>query len=252
MDGVADGIGGTRYILVVDPDVNERFTMSMLLQRFGYTVQMASTVSEGIDFLCVAPAVAVFAEAGSAGTELMARLAADARFRNVPLVMVTDAPDQALEERERGGGLAAVLRKPFDAEQVFKVIQRVIEKGTRQNIRIATALPASLRNGVAGGVDGYVTVLSQYGLFFRTLSPRPAQSTATVEFPLWGRTISINATVLYIVSFDEGPFSEPGMGMKFSRIAPEDSALVRAYILEHISTDLVPTRPDLGYRGGSA
>lgn len=252
MDGVVENLGRTRYLLVVDPEVNERFTMSMLLQRFGYTVQMASSVGEGLNFLCVAPAVAVFAEAEKAGGELMERLAADARFRSVPIVMVADGPDRALEVQQRRGSLAGLLRKPLDAEQVYKVIQQVVEKGSRRNIRIGTSLPAVLAGDSGAESPGYVTVLSQYGLFFRTLSPLQANTAATIRLKLWDRTIALEATVLYVVSFDQGPFAEPGMGMKFTRIAPEDSALVRAFILEHFGSDLLPVRPDLGYRGGSA
>jgi len=70
-----------RYLLVVDRDGNERFTMSMLLQRFGYTVASTSSASEAIDFLCVAPADAVFVEAGETGDDLTERLQGDARFK---------------------------------------------------------------------------------------------------------------------------------------------------------------------------
>ncbi|MBS1243002.1 MAG: hypothetical protein H6R44_757, partial [Nitrospirae bacterium] len=35
--------GQMRYILVVDSDWNDRFTLSMLLQRFGYTVASTSS-----------------------------------------------------------------------------------------------------------------------------------------------------------------------------------------------------------------
>ena len=38
MNGPALVSGQMRYILVVESDWKERFTLSMLLQRFGYTV----------------------------------------------------------------------------------------------------------------------------------------------------------------------------------------------------------------------
>ena len=251
MTHIVEGIGKTRYILVLDPDPNERFTMSMLLQRFGYTVATAGTVAEGIEFLCVAPAVAIFAEAGVAGSDLRARLAADARFREVPLVLVADRLERDLEQLQRRGELAGLLRSPLNAEEVFKVIQMVVENGTRRNIRISTALEAVLRDG-SGSMEGYITVLSQYGLFFRTLTPRPAGTEARVDFSLWDRPISLEAAVLYGVTFEEGPFSEPGMGMKFLQIAAEENALVRAFILEHFCGDILPAAPELGYRGGIA
>lgn len=251
MSDVISGIGGTRYILVVDPNVNERYTMSMLLQRFGYTVASASSVREGIEYLCVAAAVAVFAESATVGDDLTELLQRDLRFREVPLVLVSDGRTPELEERVRKGTLAGLLRAPLNAEEVFKVIQQVIEKGPRRNIRMATALPAKIRDG-EGSLEGYVTVLSQYGLFFRSLAPRPAGSRVSVEWSLWDRPVRLEAEVLYVVTFDDGPFSEPGMGMKFLRIDPEYSVLVRAFILDHYCGDLHAPAPDLGFRGGAA
>jgi len=251
MSDSVQGIGKTRYILVVDPDPNERFTMSMLLQRFGYTVASAGSVKESIDYLCVAPAVAIFAEAGGMGTDLRARLADDGRFRDVPLVLVADSLERDLELLQRRGEVAGLLRLPLNAEEVFQVIQTVIEKGTRRNIRIATALPGRLKDR-AENAEGFVTVLSQFGMFFRTLNPLPAGYRTTVEFSLWDRTIRLEVVVLYSVTFEEGPFSEPGLGMKFVQVAAEDSALVRAYILEHFCGDILPAAPELGYRGGVA
>jgi CheY-like chemotaxis protein len=252
MERMLSGIGGTRYILVVDPDVNERYTMSMLLQRFGYTVASAGSVREGIDYLCVAPAVAVFAEAGKIGTELMERIGQDLRFREVPLVLVSDVVREPfLEEQVRQGSLAGVLRSPLHAEAVFQIIQKVVEKGPRRNLRVATALPAVLLDE-EGNLDGYITVLSQYGLFFRTLMPRTQGVRVIVEFVIWERKISLEATVLYGVTFDEGPFSDPGMGMKFSLIGAEDSVLLRAFILEQLCGDIIPFVADLGYPEGAA
>ncbi len=243
-------VGQLMYILVIDADVNERFTMSMILHRFGYTVCVAGSVREGIEFLCVAPAVAIFAESGAVGSELLARLSNDARFRAVPVVLASESPDRGLEERIRRGELAGLIRKPLDIDNVYQVIQKVIEKGSRVNIRISAVLPARLKGG--SETEGHVTVLSQYGMFFRTLAPRPAGSRVVVDLTLWDRVISLDTEVLYIVSFEEGPFCEPGMGMKFVGINPEDNNLIRAFIHDYLWDGLAPLDSAGGYRGGEA
>jgi len=247
-----DKIGGQlMYILVVDTDVNERFTMSMILQRFGYTVCVAGSVREGIEFLCVAPAVAVFAEAGAVGTDLMERLGSDARFKDVPVVLATGSTDRGLEESVRRGELAGLIRKPLDIDNVYQVIQKVVEKGSRTNIRISAALPAKLQDG-SKATEGHVTVLSQYGMFFRTLDHRPAGTRLAVDLSLWDRVVTVEAVVLYVVSFEEGPFCEPGMGMKFVRVNPEDNNLIRAFIHDFLWEGIAPADPARGYRGGEA
>jgi hypothetical protein len=44
----------------------------------------------------------------------------------------------------------------------------------------------------------------------------------------------LRAVVLYLVTFEQGPFREPGMGMKFVDVRPEDSALIRFFINEQL------------------
>jgi CheY-like chemotaxis protein len=232
--------GQMRYILVVDSDWNDRFTLSMLLQRFGYTVASTSSAREGVEFLCVAPAVAVFADGGAVGAELAARLKADARFRDIPLILVVTGRDRDLEKRLSRGELAGLLQAPINPNDVFQVIQKAIEKGSRGNIRIPTALPAELRDE-HGGTDGFVTVLSQYGMFYRTMEPRPVKTRAGVSISFGDRMVKLRAEVLYVVSFEQGPFREPGMGMKFVDIAPEDSALLRFFIHEQLGAGIIPT-----------
>lgn len=237
--------GQMRYLLVVDSDWNDRFTLSMLLQRFGYTVASTDNAREGVEFLCVAPAVAVFTEAGAAGDELAARLRSDGRFRDLPLIMVDDGRDRGLEERLKRGEFAGLLRTPVNPDEVFQVVQKAIENGSRQNIRITTALPAELDAG-SGAVEGFVTVLSQYGMFFRTLTPLPAHAHAGVRISIGDRVADLRAEVLYVVTFEQGPFCEPGMGMKFVDLAPEDSALIRFFIHEQVSGGIIPGGPLTG------
>jgi two-component system chemotaxis response regulator CheY len=225
--------GQMRYLLVVDSDWSDRFTLSMLLQKFGYSVASTNNAREGIEYLCVAPPEAVFAEAGPVTDELIERLKKDTRFRDVPVIIVTTARDRRMEERLRLDEIAGLLRVPVDPYEVYQVIQKVIEKGMRRNIRIETAIEAALHHD-AEVMDGYITVLSQLGMFFRTLEPLPVNTRATVAFPLWDKAVRIEAQVLYAVTFEQGPFSEPGMGLKFVKISPRDSALIKAFIEEQI------------------
>jgi CheY-like chemotaxis protein len=249
MSGPALVSGQMRYILVVESDWKERFTLSMLLQRFGYTVASTSSAGEAVEFLCVAPPVAVFVETGEVGMELSARLKADRRFGDVPLVLVTGRRDPALQERLHQGEFAGVITSPVDPDEAYRIIQKVIEKGLRENIRILTALPAELQDG-HGTAKGFITVLSQYGMFFRTLDPLPVNGCAAVSFRLGEGTVKVMAQVLYVVSFEEGPFSEPGMGMKFVDISPEDSGMIRFFIYEEVGAGIIP--PERGTETGRA
>jgi hypothetical protein len=54
-------------------------------------------------------------------------------------------------------------------------------------------------------------------------------------FTLAGRTIRLEASVLYSYSFGEGPFKEPGMGMRFARIDVDDRSFLQQYIRERFT-----------------
>jgi CheY-like chemotaxis protein len=222
-----------RYLLVVDSDWSDRFTLSMLLQRFGYSVASTNNAREGIEYLCVAPVEAVFAEAGPVSSELIERLKKDPRFSDIPIIIVATERNREMEERLRYGDIAGLLRTPVDPAEVFTTIQKVIEKGSRSNIRIATAIEAVLHHD-ADVRNGFITVLSQLGMFFRTLEPLPVETRVTAAFPIWDKAVRLEAQVLYPVTFEQGPFCEPGMGMKFIHIGPQDSAMIKAFIHEQL------------------
>ncbi len=227
-----------RFILVVDNNVDDRFHTSMVLQQFGYNICTAGTAVEAIEFMSVAPPAGVVAEAGLTGSNLLSRIKKDPCFSDVPVILLSSTPNAALEDRARRGEYAAFLRKPVDVEALYRAIQSAVEKTPRQNIRIATSLKAKLEDES----DGIVTVLSEFGMFFRTLDPRPVNSHLSLSIEIKGRTIKLEAVVLYSCSFDEGPFKEPGMGMKFVEINLEDRALIKAFILEQVEGGIA--RPD--------
>lgn len=227
-----------RYILVIDSNVDDRFQTGMLVQRFGYDICTASSASDAIDFMHVAPPAAIVTEAGLTGAGLVSRIKKDARFSDIPVILLTATPDLDLEIRARKGEFAC-LRKPLDVEKFYQAFQAAVEKTPRKNIRIGTSLEARLENIEEGG-KGRVSVLSEYGLFFRTHEPRELNERVTVSFTIRDRTIKVEAVVLYSYALEASPFREPGMGMKFVKIGPEDQAFIRAFILEEVQEGIRP------------
>jgi len=58
--------------------------------------------------------------------------------------------------------------------------------------------------------------------------------------------VDLRAEVLYIVSFEEGPFCEPGMGMKFVDIAPRTAPCSGSFIHEKLGAGIIPSGPAAG------
>jgi CheY-like chemotaxis protein len=228
------------YILVVDECTEDRYYTSMLLRRFGFNVFAAHTTEKAIEFMTVAPPLAVIVAAESNGSLLLSWLKQDPRFFDVPLLLLSWWPAPTLSDKEHLGGFVASLRKPVNVMELYRVIQSAVEKSPRQNIRIASHLRVRLEDG-PDSLDGFATVISEYGMFYRTLDPRPVASPIRVNIEIKGKHIQIETVVLYIIRFDEGPFKEPGMGMKFVTISRADRDLIASYILERVEEGL--TRP---------
>jgi response regulator RpfG family c-di-GMP phosphodiesterase len=106
------------YILVIDGNVDDRFLLSMFLQRFGYDICTASTTADAIEFMNVAPPVAIVAEA-IMGASLVSRIKIDNRFLGVTIILVAAIPNLDLELRTRRGEFAAILSKPLDVEKIL-------------------------------------------------------------------------------------------------------------------------------------
>jgi hypothetical protein len=57
---------------------------------------------------------------------------------------------------------------------------------------------------------------------------------------LAGGEIKAKAAVLYSYAENEGPYREPGMGVKFIEIADRDRNAIRQFIKGQLTRDIVP------------
>jgi hypothetical protein len=76
-------------------------------------------------------------------------------------------------------------------------------------------------------------------MFFRTLEPLPINTIIPAVFEIKGRHIKLDAVVLYTTNFDDGPFKEAGMGMKFVNISHDDRNRIATLIIEQFEEGIV-------------
>jgi CheY-like chemotaxis protein len=210
----------------------------MLLQRFDYNACTATTGNDAFELAGTAvPELIITALdlTDLPGAELVHRLKLDSRTSHIPVIVINDAPDSDLERQCRKAGVVAFLVNPVPAEVLFRTIQKTIEPTPRENIRIRTRLSISMNSKLLDSNKGEcITELSEYGMYVRTLEPCPPQSRVAVRFEVSGRSISGEAEVLYCHRVGEGPFKEPGMGLKLVTLGPGDRDFIRTYIREEV------------------
>ncbi len=237
-----------RFIMVVDGDTNDLVYTSILLQRFQYHVCTAKTAAEALAMTAIAPPVLVVTAQflpDMSGYDLFLRLKLDPRTSEVPVIVITHAGDLLTAQRFREAGVAACLDKPVQVETLYTAVQAAIESRPRKNLRITTVLPVTV-NGVLMSRDAgeCATVLSEHGIYIRTLKPALVNTRLLLTILVKNRLVSVDAVVLYTYGHGQGLFKEPGMGLKFVRIEPEDREFIRQYIREEITRGVAPSAAD--------
>jgi CheY-like chemotaxis protein len=238
------GFERSRYILLVDNKTNDVFYTSMLLQRFDYRVCSANSVRDALEMISVALPALVIADLslpGMNGLDLLRLLKEDNRTAALPVIIFTPAGDLNAEGRCRDAGAAAVVSKPAKAENIYRAVQAAIEPVPRANIRIHARVPVKVNDIPLDCIeDECATVLSEHGMYIRMVKPYDRNEQVSIEMNLNGRGISIHASVLYSHRYGEGPFKEPGMGLKFIRIAAEDREFIRKFISDEVNRGIYP------------
>jgi CheY-like chemotaxis protein len=237
-----------RFIMVADGDTNDLVYISLLLQRFQYHVCTAKTAAEALAMTAIAPPILVVTAQflpDMSGYDLFLRLKLDPRTSEVPVIVLTHAGDLLTAQRFREAGVAACLDKPVQVEDLYPAVQAAIESRPRKNLRITTVLPVTV-NGVLLSSDAgeCATVLSEHGIYIRTLKPAVVNTRLLITILVKNRLLSADAVVIYTYGHGRDLFKEPGMGLKFVRITPEDREFIRQYIREEITRGVSPSSAD--------
>jgi CheY-like chemotaxis protein len=233
-----------RYILIVESKTTDVFCDSMLLQRFEYRVCAVNSAGQAVELASLALPALVIADLhlpGLSGVDLITLLRQDPRTASLPVILLAPAGDRSAERRCREAGAAACIAKPVLAEELYCAVQAAIEATPRSSIRIRTRLSVSVNNVPLDCVEGEcASVLSEHGMYVRTLSPYPRDDRLALEMNINGRVVYTEAAVLHSHRPGEGPFRGPGMGLKFIRMAPGDQEFIRQFIREEVSRGIMP------------
>jgi len=233
----------TRYILLVDNKNSDLFTCSLLLQRFDYRVCTSNTAGQALEMVSVAVPSLIIADLllpGMSGLDLFNLLKQDPRTAEVPVIFLSQADDPTAESRCHETGAFACIPKPIETEALFRIVQSAIESHPRVNIRIPTKLSVSVNKTPLDSIEGEcASVLSEHGMYVRMRKPYQRDEQLDVELKINGRLIPAKATVLYCHRFDDGPFREPGMGLKFMKLAHGDREFIREFIRSEITRGIV-------------
>jgi CheY-like chemotaxis protein len=115
-------------ILVVDDEPLIATVLEAVLEDAGYKVVTAANGRQGLDRLAEAPGADLvlldMMMPVMSGPAMLAAMAADPALGAIPVIILSSLPEEAV--RARVDGVAAILRKPYTADEVLATIARVL------------------------------------------------------------------------------------------------------------------------------
>lgn len=119
-------------VLSVEDDPELQHLLSLALSAAGFVVHYAFTGPEGYEKALELEPDAIVCDMmlpGLSGPDLLVKLKEHERLREVPVIVTTafsEAPE-ALEAKVRPLGIVEYLRKPFQIEELVRVLRRVTQ-----------------------------------------------------------------------------------------------------------------------------
>jgi len=234
----------TRTILLVDNSASTLFFWGMLLKRLDYKVVSKRNAEDALKAMADARPAIVLTDVvlpGMDGVALLKAIKADPGSRDIPVVMLASTDDEAAKDACMRLGCAAWFLKDVEPDDLYRKLQSLVEETPRSHSRLSTSVPVIVGDGTAmGGTTRteFASALSEGGLYVRTRYPQPQNALTPVRILLNGNEVRAKAVVLYSYARNEGPYQEPGMGVKFVEISDQDRHLIRQFIKEQLTRDI--------------
>jgi CheY-like chemotaxis protein len=115
-------------VLVVDDEPLIAMALEAELEDAGYAVVTAANGRQGLERMAEAPrpdlVLTDMMMPVMGGAEMLMAMAADPDLSGIPVIVLSSLPEAAV--RVRANGAAAILRKPYTAEEVLGAIARML------------------------------------------------------------------------------------------------------------------------------
>jgi CheY-like chemotaxis protein len=230
-----------RSLLVVDSSASHIFFMGTMLRKLDYKVRSAMNADDALRAMNDALPALVLTDTAlpaKSGIMMLKEMRQSPQLRAVPVIVHSSETDSSVREACLSAGATDFYRKPTDFNVLYSAIQAATESVPRKSIRIDTLLKAAVKNGTGATRQEQVTALSEGGCYVCSNAPEPVHTVLSLTLFFKNREVTVSAVVQYSSTMIGGQHKEPGMGMKFMSIRPEDRIFVRDFIKDQIARDI--------------
>ena len=116
-------------VLVADDEIHIIHVVAIKLRNNGYEVIAANNGAEAYDLACrEKPDVVVtdYQMPLMTGIELVTKMRADERTRDIPVILLTARSFAVSQEQQESLGISSCLSKPFSPKELLKTIQDIL------------------------------------------------------------------------------------------------------------------------------
>lgn len=243
----------TRILLVDD---SESFLMyvSVLLHRMGF--KKVIPTNNGADALKLSrillPDIVLLdiSMPQMDGVTVLRHIKGDVYTSNIPVIMLSIASDRKSYDACERLGCSGYITKPINIAELNQSLYRCVSFLTGGKRR--QFLRAAFKERVIVTSEGirrqhYAVNISQRGVYIRKKNPLPVGTAVNITLPLKeGGFLNLNGNVIYIKSVSDELFKmPPGMAIEFKDLTSNDTELLRKYIIEILTKDIIEEQDEL-------
>jgi len=181
---------------------------------------------------------------GMDGDECCRAIKRDERYRDIPVIMVTQGGKEDDRERCREAGCDAVVLKPINRHDLLETVLHHLRVKKRTSLRHSVRIRVYYGTAPQQFLTDYAVNLSTGGLFLETDHLLEEGTPLTVQFhlPRGGEQVECKARVAWTnhPELPKKPNLPPGIGLQFHDLSLDNMNVIRDYIQQGALTPLDP------------
>ncbi|MBI5587643.1 MAG: PilZ domain-containing protein [Deltaproteobacteria bacterium] len=230
-----------KNILVADEDDARSLHAALLVKRLEYNVFVAANGEDLVRITnrIIPHLILLDIRMPFVGWEsCLEMLRSDTLLRMIKVISVADEKDRRLLEDSLKKGANAYLARPLRACALYSTIQKLTETHPRLVPRLRVIFKVTLHAGETGRAC-YATMLSEQGLFIRSVNPLPDGTMLKLSLELPGSTpLALEGEVIFTRPLMKDGWIEPGMGVKFINMNDGLRDALKRFIEDQLSVDM--------------
>lgn len=230
-----------KTILIADDNPSFLMYIGILIKRLGYNIFIAKNGAEALKIMKEKRPSLVFLDINMPvmdGKACLSLAKNDPEIKDIPIFVFTARFENIQDCIKLGCN--GYLKKPINLSEIYETIQNTIEATPRHNLRINISLKVTL-SYENKKEDLYANSLSENGIYIRREEPLEVGTPVVITLPIPTsfEPITLKGSVVYTKTLMDNLLSEPGIGIRFDEITPENRSKLRRVIYDQLVKDLI-------------